>query len=85
MFGEGAERFVRKGKMLFSLFIDNVNHHNISQPLINTVRFLDSDGKFVGPVMVAKESRFIEGKLFSVQGKLVITYCQSNRQRQHFI
>ena len=44
------------------------------------VRFVDSKGKFVGPVMVAKESRFIEGKLFSVQGKLGITYCQSNRQ-----
>ncbi|KAL7549696.1 hypothetical protein ACHAWF_014679 [Thalassiosira exigua] len=36
IFGEGAERIVRK------------------------VRFLDADGNYVGPTMVAKESRFIE-------------------------
>ena len=59
IFEEGAERIVRKGKQVTIVLLDIFVSLKYMLTTARTVRFLDSNDQVIGPITVAKESRFV--------------------------
>ena len=66
IFGEGAERIVRKGEYkMYCLLSCHLSTQKHLSSTLSQVRYLNKHGEITGPVVVAKESRFV-GKLYII-------------------